>query len=190
MIEILLVLSFIIMARRRKRQYRRKGGSRGRKLVYLPISATLALSTLLDNIVIKGTTQAVFSRRFHVVYTKLFWTLRSATAGEGPIICGLAHSDYSVLEIAEAQDVAVVNSSNKVEQERANRWVREIGSFRGLTTEEEIRGNSGGEKVYSKLNWTIEEAMSLDFWCQNRTGGTLAGGAILEIEGDLVGYWQ
>ncbi len=159
-------------------------------LVYIPVNATMAMSTLSDNIVIKANVQAVFTRRFRLIYVKGFWSLRGGTVTEGPIAIGLAHSDYTIAEIAEATDVSVISSSEKIANERAKRLVRKIGSFVGAAANEELRGNSGGEQVYTKLNWALEEDFTLDMWAQNRSGAGLTGGQILEFDGKMVGYWQ
>lgn len=182
-VTLVAVMMLVIMAARKRRKRRAK-------LVYIPVNTALSLSTLADNAVIKGTMQAVFTRRFRVVYVKGYWSLRGGTATEGPISIGMAHSDYSVAEIVEATDAAVISSSEKIAGERAKRLVRKVGSFPGLATNEELRGNKGGEAVYTKLNWAIEEDFSLDFWAQNRSGGGLTGGQVLEFDGNIVGRWE
>ncbi len=176
------------MARRRKRQYRRKNGRRG---VFIPINSTLALSTLADNAVIKEDVQSSpFTRRLRVISAKISWVLRGGVATEGPINVGLAHSDYTVTEIVEATDTSVISSSEKIANERAGRLVRKVGTFPGLVSNEELRGNGGGEWTRTRLNWVIEEDFDLSYWAQNRSGGALTGSQVLDIDGTLFGYWE
>ncbi len=159
-------------------------------LVYIPVTSGLVLSTLADNTVLKGTVQAAFTRRFHILYMKCFWAIRGNTIGEGPILVGYNHGDYTIAEILENLDVAILNTANKIERERASRLVRKVGFFVAFSVSEELRGNKGGEAVYTKLNWTIEEGETLDLFAINRSGGALTGGQIVEIEGTMVGYWR
>ncbi len=150
----------------------------------------MALSTLADNSVLKTAIQAAFTRRFRVAYLKGTWIIRGGTSTEGPLVVGLAHSDYTIAEIQEATDVSVISSSEKIANERRRRLVRKVGAFKMFESNEQLQGDRGSEKVFTRLNWPIEEDFSLDLWAQNRSGATLTTGAILEFDGQLVGNWQ
>ncbi len=174
-----------------KATYRRKRKQYKGNQEWIPFQQSLALLTLGDNIVL-GTAilGAAFTRRFRVISVKANWLIRDLTAGEGPITCGYSHGDYTAAEIAEANDVALITSGDKIGREQASRLVRKVGSFRGFEAMEELVGNMGGEFIKTRLNWPIEEDFGFEFWAQNRSGAALTTGAILEITGEIYGKWE
>lgn len=163
---------------------------RFRNDAWIPVNFTLALSTLVDNIVISNPLLPAFTRRFRVISTKLNVTMIGTTLTEGPISVGFAHSDYSNAEIAESNDIALLSTSSKIEQERSRRLVRKIGQFAGNEVNQELRGNRGGEFIRTRLNWAIEEDFALSMWAQNKSGATLTSGQSLEIDGVIYGRWE
>ncbi len=49
------------------------------------------------------------------------WALRGLTAGEGPIIFGVANADYTDAEIEECLEQATTRPGDLVDKEKANR---------------------------------------------------------------------
>ncbi len=124
----------------------------------------------------------VFDRTFvsSVVAT---WNLRDLTVAEGPIICGLAHSDYSSAEIEGwLENLGGWNEGNLVSQEVAKRKIKIVGTMHSVVTTFEINLNEGQE-IHTKLNWVLMEGQSVQQWAFNRGGANLTTGAIQLIVG-------
>ncbi len=106
------------------------------------------------------------------------WSLDQLTAPQGPIIFGVAHSDYSDNEIeAVIENVASWDQGSKVEQEIAKRLVRQIGQFvsptgagEGLT---DVSFNDG-KPVKTKLNWRLNSGDTLKMWAYNVSASALS----------------
>ncbi len=124
------------------------------------------------------------------------WTLKGFTrgSGDGPIVVGFAHGDYSVTEIKEALEVALLGPASKIEQERSRRLVRQVGILqpRGQTSgaADEMAQLNDGDIVKTKLNWVIEEGQTLNVFAYNSGSGALATGAIQETVGSVFGRWM
>jgi len=174
-------LIVILAARKSRRRY-------GPNDVKIPLNAAQVLGTLGDNTVLKiamfggNLTEDLFIKAI-----KGTWTIRGLTATEGPLSFGIAHSDYTVAEIAEALDAgSLLGPASKIEGERARRLVRKIGTFSGAATEETV---NNGNPVYTRVGWTQQDGADVNLWVQNQSGATLTTGATLEFLGDLYGKW-
>ncbi len=110
-------------------------------------------------------------------------TTRGFTVGEGPIVFGLAHSDYSAAEIEESLEaVTSWNLSNMIEREQAGRKVRTIGSLPILVAAEVM---NNGVKMKIKLGFTVAAGHTLKLWGWNQSGSPLTTGGIVELQGRL-----
>ncbi len=104
------------------------------------------------------------------------WTLDNLVAGQGPILFGIAHSDYSDGEIeAVIENAASWQAGSKVEQEVAKRLVRVIGTFVGKqgTGTNDVSFNEG-RPVKTKLNWRLDTGDTLKMWAYNISGAALS----------------
>ncbi len=159
------------------------------KLVALPFSSSVALSTLADETIVATTVlgSTFPSRGFycHSIFTN--WGMRGGTVGEGPVDVGYAHDDYSVTEVLEALQSNLVDPSNKIQQERARRLVRKAGIFDGSTEDEVL---NDGRPLRTGLGFNVDLGHALEFWARNRSGATLTTGKVLEINGVLYGRWM
>ncbi len=101
---------------------------------------------------------------------------------------GLAHSDYSAAEIEEClESGGAMAIGNKVERERANRLVREIGMINassGGTVSGGLEYNEG-KPVKVKLNWRMGAGEALQLWVRNNSGTIYTTGSTLQISGKL-----
>ncbi len=144
------------------------------------------LLTPATNIVVAGDILASLSEDFWVNAVKLSWTLNGATPGEGPLVIGVAHGDYSVTEIKENLDVSYIDPDDKIAREQATRLVRRVGQFPVLAADEVLEN---GIEVLTKCRFTIGDGKSLDAWVMNRSGSTLTTGAIIRFAGTVSGRW-
>ncbi len=101
---------------------------------------------------------------------------------------GWAHSDYSAAEIEECLEASSsIDIGDKVEQERANRLVREIGIIAGANTGGAGSGASfnQGMPVKTRLNWLLSIGDTLDLWVRNSSGVVYTTGSTLVASGNL-----
>ncbi len=171
-----------------------KHGRRRRKrasanFVALPFRTLITLGTLAAGAVLNtGTLSGNFTEDFRVISVDATWSIADFTpaTGDGPVSVGFAHNDYNATEIAEALSVNLLGPSNKIEQERASRLVRDIGSF-----DNESSGSvlADGQPIRTKLNWLINDGFELDVYAFNEGADALGTGAIVNVHGKIYGYW-
>ncbi len=103
------------------------------------------------------------------------------TANDGPIVIGLAHSDYTVTEIKEALEASTaIDAGNLIAQERANRKVRIIGTMN------EVRESlNDGQPISTKLNWLMTIGKTVNLFAYNDGAALLTTGAVVALNGDL-----
>ncbi len=160
-----------------------KGRRRGSPLLVLPIDDTTALLTTGPDAVVKGDFTGTVDSDTWLLSADFLPAIRNHTAGEGPLVVGVAHSDYTAAEIEEALEATTSwNQKNKIEQERRRRKVRRIGQFAGDSTEEVL---NDGKPIRVKLGFKIEEGETLSQWIWNRSGGSLTTGSVLIMSGNL-----
>ncbi len=173
-----------------KRSRRRSSG-----FVAIPVQGSFALTTLADQAVLSADLfSAALTEDLFVISTEITAQIRGVTAGEGdPSTLGLAHGDYQDTEIAEALTVKLLGPGNKIEQERARRLVRKIGVFQAsnvnVETELKMIGKGGSPNPKTKVRFVIQSAKTMKIWIQNRSGGVLTTGQILEFDGMVYGRW-
>jgi len=158
MLEILVILiAMIIMARRPTRRRRMGRYIRGN------IDENLGLGTETVN------------ERTLVTSIIASWSLSNWTPaeGRGPVVVGVAHSDYTDPEIeAYIENTGSWNEGSKVEQEIGRRKIRRVGQFdipSGATVSAVL---NDGKPIRTKLNWILNQGQTLRYWAYNQ--GTLA----------------
>ncbi len=168
------------MARRPRRKRRFHGN-------YLPGNIDIDLelgATLAANTVILVATQTV-TETARVTSVKCMYSLGNWTpaAGEGPIMVGVAHSDYSLAEIeAWIEQVNTWSQGDLVAKEISSRLIRRIGVFDAPTLHEVTTLNDG-KPIRTKLNWMLTTGQGLNFFGYNM-GVTLTGTSPnLDIQG-------
>ncbi len=146
------------------------------------VTPTLTLSTLGAATVLTGGMTAASSGPYRVISAICSWTQSTLTDGEGPITVGYAHNDYSVGEIKEALEAsAALDLGDKVAQEKANRLVRVVGTFRS----EPNNDLNDGRPIKTKLNWRMNVGDILNIFAYNESTGALATGTFIRSTGNL-----
>ncbi len=179
------------MARRQKRQFRRRGGRRGQQryrtnLVAIPFNVDLTLAGVADNFTTVVAMTGALEEDFYCFSMEVALNMRDHTALDGPIRIGFAHGDYSVQEINEALDVTILTPDDKIEQERLRRLVRQLGKFMGQDANEVI---NDGLPFRKKVGWVTGDGEVLNLWARNISGGTFTTGTNIGAEGLLFGRW-
>ncbi len=103
------------------------------------------------------------------------------STGDGPIIVGIAHSDYTDAEIeAWLESVASWSEADKVGQEIGNRLCRTIGTFPSapqVGQPSAVAVLNDGKPIKTKLNWILDTGQTLRLWAYNTGSSPLAGTA-------------
>ncbi len=149
---------------------------------------TLPLLTLASVTLLGVEMTPTGDNEYRLLSLKGLWALRDLTAGEGPIIFGVAHGDYSDTEIEQCiENEAGLNRSDMVvTREISRRLVRRIGIFSGVAGEEVL---NDGKPVHTRLNWPMAEGTTLKMWAYNQSGGSLTTGSELVFNGKWTIKW-
>ncbi len=159
--------------------YRRKRT----KLLKGNIDEAIALGTLANNTLLADVFDETVNERTYAISMEATWSLRDLTPGEGAILFGVAHGDYSAAEIeAVIENAGSWNEGDLVSQEIARRKVRIIGQFEGQLGNEDF---NDGVKLKTKLGWILNQGETLDVWAYNRSGAALTTGAFILLSGHI-----
>ncbi len=143
------------------------------------VDENLALGTLGAQALVKLDFDETVNERTLVSSIIATYAMQDFTlaAGDGPILVGVAHSDYSAAEIeAVIESTGSWNEGDKVAQEVAKRLVRKIGIFPSV-------GGAGasapavlndGKPIRTKLNWILLQGQTLTLWAYNLGTSPLA----------------
>lgn len=173
MLEILaLVIVLIALAKpKRRRSFRRY--LRGK------VQQRLDLGTLAANTLTSVEMTGSVEERTFVSSAVILWGLHDMTQaqGDGPILCGLAHSDYTDTEIEEfIENSGSWSEGDKIAQEKARRKIKIVGLFQGpgggSAAESVVLNN--GKPVHTKLNWILTTGQKLSIWAYNQGDSALA----------------
>ncbi len=120
-----------------------------------------------------------------VISADCSFSLLDATDIDDGQTFGFAHSDYTNAEIEECLEATnSINPGDKIQQERANRLVRFVG-----TMEKGAGGLSGsfndGKRFKVRLNWPMQIGKLLVLWVRNSSGTVWTTGATLAVDGNL-----
>ncbi len=145
------------------------------------VDEELALSTLASKTLISTTFDEVVTERTLVSSIDTVVSLKNGTAGEGPILVGIAHGDYSDAEIeAVIENTGSWAEGDKIAQEVAKRLVRQFGVLRFIVGDDVL---NDGEAVKEKLNWILNAGIRLKIWAYNLSESPLTTGGIVQYEG-------
>ncbi len=141
------------------------------------VDENLALSTLGSKVLIGDTWDESPEEKTLISSIVCQWSLDQLTSPQGPILFGVAHSDYTDAEVEEViENAGSWDAGSKVEQEVAKRLVRIIGSFvsdSGGTGPVDLKFNDG-RMLKTKLNWVLNTGDTLKMWAYNLSGTPLA----------------
>jgi len=140
----------------------------------------LALATTNTKLALSTGLTAAADAEYRAISAIGSWDLVGLTAGDGPIVVGFAHSDYTDVEIEEAiEALTAISLGDKIAQEKANRLVRVVG----VLSEGDTALNNG-MPVKTRLNWAIPIGKFVDLFIYN-DGVQLTTGAAVNFNGDL-----
>ncbi len=138
--------------------------------------STLAAATLLSSDLSDNVDEESF-----LLSTECVYALRGGTVGQGPIVIGWAHNDYTDPEIeAYVENTQGWTRGDLIAMEIAKRKVRIVGIFSGNTADEVL---NDGRPLKTRMRFNLISAKGLSLWAYNDSGGALAGGATLSANG-------
>ncbi len=139
------------------------------------VNETLSLGTLNANTVIGANFDESPQERALISSIVCTWALDDITLGQGPIKFGVAHSDYTDLEIQEVfTSTGSWSAQDKISQERGKRLVREVGVFVSIGSTGSDGKFNGGKPVKTKLNWMLDTNNTLKVWAFNTSSAALS----------------
>ncbi len=159
----------------------RKSGSGKRRYKgfrKLKFQNAVPLGTLAADDVVSSAISQVLTEERRILSMETTVSLQDLTSGDGPVVVGIAHSDYDNAEIEEClESFAAWDEGDLVAQEQSKRLVRTIG----IVSELEPTLNEG-RPVKIRLNWRIASGDSFRLWIMNR-GGAPTTGALVKFDG-------
>lgn len=136
------------------------------------VEENLSLGTLASGALVSDTWDEAPDEKTLISSIVCTWSLDNLTIGQGPLVFGVAHSDYTDLEIDEVLDsTGSWDRGNKIQREIGKRLVRTIGTFRGDAIDTVF---AEGKMVKTKLNWMLVTGETLKMWVKNRSGSSLS----------------
>ncbi len=146
---------------------------------------TLGSETVIANDLVTG--DSTNQRRTYWFSFKGYISSDNVALGQGPIEIGVAHSDLSVTEIAEALDAAAsVSQDNVIENERARRPVRSWGIFTARDITEWLNNRATTNQRF-KIGFSTGEDFEPVIWARNHSGAVLTTGGVVNAFGKLWG---
>ncbi len=143
------------------------------------VDEELALAALASKDVVGAVFDEVVNERTYVSsidakYAISNWT---DTSGAGPVIFGVAHSDYTDAEVEEwIESTGQWNEGNLVaSREIGRRLIREIGTFETMPrAADEVVAAFDGRSKKTKLGWILLQGQTLRLWAYNAGSAAIA----------------
>ncbi len=174
MLEILvIVVAMLVMAKKPVRRRRMGRYLRGN------VDESLGLGTLASRTAVLAAFDETVVERTLVSSIVATWRLADMTqgAGIGPIMVGVAHSDYTQAEIEEwIETTGSWNEGDLIQtKEVSRRLIRNIGTFRGDgVSGVGIDVLTNGKPIKTMLKWILTTGDTLNLWAYNLGGNPLA----------------
>ncbi len=135
------------------------------------VNESLALGTLAAQTLVSADFDETVLEKTLVSSIVSTWTISNWTgvSSNGPLLVGVAHSDYTDAEIeAVLESTGSWSEGDKVAQEVSKRLVRRIGVFRHprQSSIQQVVLNDG-KPIKTKLNWTLATGARLNLWAYN-----------------------
>ena len=166
---------------RRRRKYR--------KYLRGNIDSSQALGALASNSLVLATLGSVVEERTFISSILANWSLKDlpVVVSDGPVIVGLAHSDYTAAEIEEwIENTGGWSEGNKVSQEIAKRNIKIVGVFSEFGADAALAQTAvlqDGKQILTKLKWILTTGQTIDIWAYNASASALTTGAQLHVFG-------
>ncbi len=166
------LLFAIVMAKAKRR------GRKFRKYLRGEIDEAQSLGTLAAKTVIGEAFDETVNEKTFVSSMSGFWSMDQFTSGtdKGPILVGVAHSDYSDTEIEEwIESTGSWNEGDLVQsREVGKRWIKKVGEFPTAEDASKVVVLNDGKPIFTKLGWMLLQGQGLKQWAYNQGTAALA----------------
>ena len=151
------------------------------------INENMALDTLAGLAILVGTFDETVNERTLISSIEMIISVTGQTSSDendGPILVGVAHSDYSAAEIeAVIENLGSWNEGDLVNQETAKRWVRKLTTIQWPVGTDQSFVANDGKPIKAKLNWTLLQGQGLSMFAYNQGTSALLTGSEIFMEG-------
>lgn len=135
------------------------------------VNNDLLITTLAAETLVGENVTDVLTEKAWLSSVKLAWAMDTFTPADnrGPIMVGVAHSDYSDAEIeAWIENQASWEQNDKIGQEVAARKIREVGIFQTVDlSSSEAAVLNDGKPITTKCGWELGTGQTLKIWAFN-----------------------
>ncbi len=152
------------------------------RMLHVPsINTELTVGALVSEEAVTALVANSVVRKEFLLSTKLTVALDGNNPADGPLLVGLAHSDYSTAEILEWINAqGAWDTGDLVAREQARRKVRAIGVFPGILASEVL---NDGNPIKTTCKWTLDEGDTIKFWALNEDTDNRQGGGFVSFNG-------
>ncbi len=160
---------------------KKKSSRRRRMSRYIrgEVDEELALGTLGAKTLIAAGFDSSVTERTFISSLKAIWSVTAVTPSTtaGPIMVGVAHSDYSAAEIEQwIENSGSWSEADQIGQEIGRRKIRKVGIFRfqgaaGITS---VAVLNEGKPLTTKLGWILTTGQNIQAWAYNLGTGAFA----------------
>ncbi len=164
----------------------RRGRRKFRPYLKGQVSFTMNLGTLGSKVVQSANVTDVLTEKAYVTSVKATYFLQQFSTGAniGPVMCGVAHSDYTATEIEEwIENQGSWEQGDLRTQEIGKRKIRRVGVFENPTGTNLTSVLNDGKPITTKCGWQLMSAQTVKFWVWNAGQAALTGDADFQIEG-------
>ncbi len=157
---------------------KKKGRGRFRRYLRGNIDHKLALTTLAAVTAAGSVLGDSVTESAYLTSLKARWSLGEFTAGAGigPILVGVAHSDYSISEIeAWIENTGSWEVGDKVQsREIGKRFIRRVGVFQTPLGDTQDMVLNDGKPIHTKCGWGLATGQTLRIWAYNMGSAAIA----------------
>ncbi len=183
MIEAFILIAMLAMAKKSPKRRRRMG-----RYLRGKIEEDNDLGALAAKDVTIFSTELVTENTW-LSSIRSTWSLKdlAVVTDDGPVIVGVAHTDYSAAEIeAFLESTGTWDVGNLITQELAKRKIRIVGTFElGLAAGEtqHTATLNDGRPIHTKCGWMLNTGQGLTVWIYNAGASALTAGSALHNYG-------
>ncbi len=148
----------------------RKGRRKFRRYIKGNIDLEVPFTNLSGSSLVKTDVQDVLTEAAYISSMKATWAMGEYTPvlNTGPILVGVAHSDYTAAEIEEWVELATGwDGGDKVSREIARRQIRRVGVFETPQAVEDQTHLNDGKPIRTKIGWSLSTGQTLAVWVYN-----------------------
>ncbi len=173
MMYMIYIVAFIVLT-----MMARKGRRRMGRYLRGNVDENLGLGTLAASTLVSAIFDETVNERTYASSAVISWSLTNWTPaeGDGPIVVGLAHSDYTDAEVEEWIENTASWNEGALQQSReiGRRLIRSVGQFPIPASAAGGVVLNDGKPIKTKLGWILLQNQTLRYWAYNQGTSALA----------------